>query len=122
MQHKNLCEYAEDETSLYKAWDEDLSRQIGRRDWSERIAYASFIGALLAWHFGQPELGVLIAIIGSRFVFSAIHYMIDASNVNYLMHQWDLNATLRRFSMTRSQRLGLREKQYFVETPDAELS
>jgi len=39
---------------------------------------------------------VLTPIIGVKFV---LHHMIDASNANYLMHQWDLNYLLRRYAM-----------------------
>jgi hypothetical protein len=31
------------------------------------------------------------------FVYGAIKYMIDESNINYLMHQWDLNEAIQGF-------------------------
>jgi hypothetical protein len=43
--HQNLCDYAEDERSLYKLWDDDLKKYMRRRQWYEAIGFALLVGA-----------------------------------------------------------------------------
>ena len=78
----------------------------------------SFAGASFAWGYGMPGLAILCVLVGVDFVFETIRGMIDASNANYLMHQWDLNYLLRRFAMTPEQREQMAEKNYFIKLVD----
>jgi hypothetical protein len=105
--HRNLCEYAEDERSLYKVWDDDLTLQMRRRQRCELMAYFCFAGSLVAWGTGKSNLAFGAAIIGGIFLYFAIKYMVDESNVNYLMHRWDLDRALNEFRLAR-QREGAR--------------
>jgi hypothetical protein len=118
--------HIESEKAFYEIWNEDLKRQVRRAERAEGLAIACLAGAFVAWHYyGSDVWGALFAAIfgisGLRFAFSAMWHISDASNANYLMHQWDLNCHLRRFAMTGQQRLDglVPEKQYFMTRRDA---
>jgi hypothetical protein len=126
--HKHLGGWSanfDDPKAFYKVWNEDLKRQVRRAEWAEGLAIACVTGAFIAGHYYSSEIwgmffAVVLGINGLRFAFSAIWHISDASNANYLMHQWDLNCRLRRFAMTPQQRLDalLPENQYFMTHRD----
>jgi hypothetical protein len=126
--HKDLGGWPvdfDDEKAFYEIWNKDLKLQIRRAEWAEGLAVACAAGAFIAWHYyGSEFWGVFFAMVlgasALRFTFSVIWHISDASNANYLMHQWDLNCHLRRFAMTPQQRLDalVPEKQYFMTHHD----
>jgi hypothetical protein len=95
--HQNLCEYAEDEWSLYKLWDDDLKKNMRRRQRCEVMGFLLLFGAPAIWQMGIPKLAIACASFGIMLVYGALKYMIDESNINYLMHQWDSNKAIQGF-------------------------
>jgi hypothetical protein len=128
--HRDLGDWPadiNDARAFYKVWNEDLKHQVRRAQWAESLAGACLAGAFIAGHYYGSEIwgmffAVVLGVSGFRYAFSAIWHISDASNANYLMHQWDLNCRLRRFAMTPQQRLDalVPEKQYFMTRPDGE--
>jgi hypothetical protein len=95
--HQNLCEYAEDEQSLYRLWDEDLRKTMRRRDQHEFVALALLLLAFALWEYGKPDVALISVFSAIACLFRSLKFMIDESNTNYLMHRWDLEAALRDF-------------------------
>lgn len=104
--HQNVCLYADDEPSLYKLWDDDLKNYSRRRQWSEGIGFSLLVGAYLTWRVGQAGWAAALLGLGIAALFSAIKYMIDESNINYLMHQWDLTEAIHNFRVEERRKLG----------------
>jgi hypothetical protein len=102
--HENLCDYADDERSLYKLWNEDLKRQMRKRQFSEFIGCATLLAALIASKIGRTDLVPGGILVGVAFLYAAIKYMIDESHVNYLLHQWDLREAIERVRREERQR------------------
>jgi len=95
--HQNLCDYAEDMRSLYKLWDDDLKKTIRKRQVCEYTGFAVLAAALFGFENGKAQwviAGIYFAVV---LLCAAIKYMVDESNVNYLMHQWDLREAVERF-------------------------
>jgi hypothetical protein len=53
--HQNLCEYAEDEWSLYRLWDDDLKKNMRRRQRCEVMGFLLLFGAPAIWQMGIPN-------------------------------------------------------------------
>jgi hypothetical protein len=106
--HKNLFEYANDERELYKIWDDDLKKYIRRRQIRETLGSIALIASLFAWTMNNGEFryyaywGVLA---GALFLYSAIKLMVDESNINYLMHEWDLRDAIGRFRAEEKRKI-----------------
>lgn len=94
--HQNLCDYADGIQSLYQLWDNDLKKCIRKRQLSEFIAFAFVLISLIAWGNGRPGLTALTGYLALAFLYLSVKYMIDESNTNYLMHQWDLADAVER--------------------------
>jgi hypothetical protein len=104
MIHKNLCDYAEDSSALYRLWDDDLKKMMHRRQFYESAGLLCFLAASIAWKTGVETFWVLFGVIvGIYLMFSAVKLMIDEGNINYLMHQWDLRNALEHFRRTERQ-------------------
>jgi hypothetical protein len=103
--HHNLCLYAEDEQSLYKLWNDDLKRAMRRRGWYEAIGAALLLGSFWAWHSGNTDTAFMCAILAVGFLYSAIKFMVDESNTNYLMHHWDLRVEVERLRFEERRRM-----------------
>jgi hypothetical protein len=103
--HQNLCDYAEDERSLYKLWDDDLKKYMRRRQWYEAIGFALLVGASVMWRSGQVDAAIACALFGIMLLFAAIKFMIDESNINYLIHQWDLRNAIEEFRRAQQRTL-----------------
>lgn len=126
--HKDLGGWPvdyKDEKAFYEIWNDDLELQTRRAERAEGIAIACLAGAFVAWYYYGSEIwgvfsAVVFGITALKFTFSAVWHISDASNANYLLHQWDLNCRLRRFAITPQQRLDalLPEKQYFLTHRD----
>jgi hypothetical protein len=98
MIHQNLCEYAEDSAALYQHWDNDLKEMMRRRQICESAGIACFFVAFTLWKVGIETYWVFFSVaVGIYLMFSTVKFMIDESNINYLMHQWDLQNTLAFF-------------------------
>jgi hypothetical protein len=95
--HRNLCEHAEDERSLYKLWDDDLKRTMRRRQVCEWVGGVFLAAAILGFESGRTALMLACILLAVVLLYAAIKYMIDESNVNYLMHQWDLEEAIKQF-------------------------
>ncbi len=102
--HTNLCDYADDEQSLYKVWDDDLKKTMRKRQFSEYAAFLALIAAIVAWKYGKVDLIAVGIYFGVAFLYASIKFMIDESNVNYLMHQWDLRDAIERFRRDERRR------------------
>jgi hypothetical protein len=103
--HQNLCDHAEDEGSLYRLWDADLRKYISRRQWCEFGGFALLLLAYYAYRGDKQDwafLGLALAVV---FLYSSIKYMIDESNINYLMHLWDLTDAIAKFRWQERRKL-----------------
>ena len=117
LHHRNICNDAtdtEDARLIYKRWGSELKKLERGRKWNELFSVLVFCGSIAAYGHGDTELALGIAIISIAFLLRSIRFMIDASNTDFLLHQWDLNERLRWFSMNMEQRLATSPKQYFI--------
>jgi hypothetical protein len=98
--HQNLCEDAYDLGQLYKLWDDDL-KDIRRKKEYYRWFGLFLLGvsyAVWVWKgFGGYEIAYLFLVIAAiEALLASIKISVDESNVNYLMHHWDLQVALDR--------------------------
>ncbi len=100
--HQNLCDHAEDRAALYLLWDNDLKKMMRRRQFSESAGFLCLLASSIAWRAGVVETYWVIfgVLFGISLMFAALKFMIDESNINYLMHQWDLRNALEYFRRT----------------------
>ena len=87
--HQNLCEHAEDMAALYRLWDDDLKKTMRRRQLREAAGMSSLIASYVSWKIGYLDFGAVCFLLAIGLMFIAIKFMIDESNMNYLMHPWD---------------------------------
>jgi len=97
MTHRNLCEYGGSPAELYKLWDDDLKKTMRRRQLCELAGMLSFLGSLFVWKSGVETYWASGIVLGIYFAVSAIKFMIDESNINYLLHRWDSENALASF-------------------------
>jgi hypothetical protein len=98
MTHQNLCDHAEDTKALYQLWDDDLRKTMHRRQFRESAGILCFFASFIAWKAGIETFWVFfVVLVGLSLMFSAMKFMIEESNINYLMHQWDLQNALGYF-------------------------
>jgi hypothetical protein len=97
MTHRNLCEYGESPAALYKLWDDDLKKTMRRRQFCELAGTLSFLASLFAWKSGLETYWAFGILLGIYFTVNAVKMMIDESNINYLLHRWDLENALASF-------------------------
>jgi hypothetical protein len=92
--HINLSSHATDERDLYEIWDKDLKKCIRRREILEILAVAWVVvcGAGIIHPGIEWFVGVLVAL-----AYGAARQFVDESNVNYLLHHWDLRNALQQF-------------------------
>lgn len=95
--HQNVCLHAEDERSLYKLWNDDLKNYGRRRQRWEAFGFTLLVFAYFTWRLGKVDWAAVLLILGIGSLFSALKFMIDESNINYLMHQWDLTEAIQSF-------------------------
>jgi hypothetical protein len=106
MLHKNLCDYAADKAALYQLWDNDLKKMMYRRQFCEVVGMLCFLGSCFAWRMGNEAYLVSGIWFGILFMFMAVKFMIDESNINYLMHQWDLQNAFEYFRRVEDEERG----------------
>jgi hypothetical protein len=95
MIHENLCNHAENHAALYRLWDDDLKKMMRRRQFCETAGLLCFLVVHFAWKQGVEIHWIWVGlIVGAYLIISSVKLMIDESNINYLMHQWDLQNTL----------------------------
>jgi hypothetical protein len=97
MTHENLCEHGASPAELYKLWDDDLKKMMRRRQFYETAGLLTFLASLIAGKSGVETYWALGLLFGVYFTVAAIKFMIDESNINYLMHRWDLESALASF-------------------------
>jgi hypothetical protein len=101
MIHQNLCDHAEDRAALYRLWDNDLRKMTRRRQFYELAGSLCLLAFPGVWKSGVESYWLaFVAVIGIYSMFSTVKLMIDESNTNYLMHQWDLQNALEYFRRT----------------------
>jgi hypothetical protein len=105
MIHQNLCDYAEDKAALYRLWDNDLRKMMRRRQFFESSGFLFLLASSIAWRAGvvEPHWLFFGGVVGVTLLFAAVKFMIDESNINYLMHQWDLQNALEYFRETEKR-------------------
>jgi hypothetical protein len=102
MTHRNLCEHAATSSELYQIWDGDLKRTMQRRQFYEAFGTFSLIASYLAWkHSVDAYYWAVALLIGIYCIIAALKNMVDESNINYLMHRWDLDSALAGFKGTQ---------------------
>jgi hypothetical protein len=99
MIHQNLSEHAEDRAALYRLWDNDLKKMMHRRQVYASACLFCFLASAIAWNYGMVKTiwALYGVIVGVYLMLCAVKLMIDESNINYLMHHWDLQNTLKYF-------------------------
>lgn len=98
--HPNLCDHADNEGQLYKIWDDDLKNARRHKEYAEGFAILFFVGSYFMWRIGgyaYEYVYMSFIVVGIILVFAALKFLVDESNINYLMHQWDLQVALDRF-------------------------
>jgi hypothetical protein len=70
-----------------------------RRQFCECAGILCLFASCIAWQAGNTYW-VFGVVVGISLVFSAVKFMIDESNINYLMHQWDLRNAFEYFRRT----------------------
>jgi hypothetical protein len=106
--HQNLCDHAEDRAALYRLWDDDLRKTMRRRQFFESAGILCLLASAIGWKAGVAEAyWVLVGVVGGvSLMFSGVKFMIDESNIIYLMHQWDLQNALEYFRRTEKSERG----------------
>jgi hypothetical protein len=94
--HHNLCDYAEDERALFRLWDDDLKKTMRKRQVCETIGFCLLAAAMFGFENGKTALVLAALYFAAVLLYAAIKYTVDESNVNYLMHQWDLRDAIDR--------------------------
>jgi hypothetical protein len=94
--HTNICDWAGDSRELYQLWDNDLKKTMRKRQLSEFLGFAFVLISIVAWHNDRHEFAVFTAYLALVCLYGAIKFMIDESNVNYLLHHWDTLDAIRR--------------------------
>jgi hypothetical protein len=89
--HVNLSGYGSDPAHLYEIWDADMKKCIARRRVAEVLGIAWVAATLLG--FAHPSIEAFVATLIGIFYMAIIQF-VDESNVNYLMHGWDLREAL----------------------------
>jgi hypothetical protein len=51
------------------------------------------------------DAAIACALFGIMLLFAAIKFMIDESNINYLIHQWDLRNAIEEFRRAQQRTL-----------------
>jgi hypothetical protein len=98
MIHQNLSEHAGDRAELYRLWDNDLKKMMRRRQFYEAAGFSCLLGSAFAWYAGNFQTYLpFLAVSGVFLMFTSLKMMIDESNINYIMHQWDLQNALEYF-------------------------
>jgi hypothetical protein len=94
LRHVNLSAHAADARDLHDIWDNDLKKCITRRRVIEGFAFLFVIARLM--DFFHPSIEAFVAVLAGL-VYMGILQFIDESNVNYLVHGWDLREALHAF-------------------------
>ena len=97
LMHQNLCEHGASPAELYRLWDDDLKKMMRRRQFYETAGLLTFLASLIAWKSGFETYWAFGLLLGLYFTVAGIKLMIDESNINYLMHRWDLESALASF-------------------------
>ncbi len=96
--HTNLCAHGTDVNDLHKIWDNDLKKCINRRRVYEALA---LIWAFVAIPVLHPSTAGYVAPL-AFLLYMAVIQFIDESNVNYLMHAWELREAEASFARWQS--------------------
>jgi hypothetical protein len=92
-------EHATDARELYRIWSDNQKKAARNRQIHEAIGSALLIAALASQNIdiAITKYVPLLFVMGLISFYTAIKWMIDESNINYLMHEWDLREALTGF-------------------------